>query len=218
MNKDSVIQRTEAYVRQALSGESSGHDWWHVYRVWNNAKLIAQGEKVDHFTVEMAALLHDIGDPKLHNGDTTVAPRLIGAWLDTVSIHGDYRQHILYIVANMSFSKHLQKKEVEKTLEFMVVQDADRLDAIGAIGIARAFAYGGHKGRLIYDPTVAPVTDMTADYYRSHNGTTINHFYEKLLHLKDLMNTPTAKRIAAERHRFMEQYLQQFYDEWEGKT
>ena len=219
MNKSEILNKTEQYVKETLSGEGSGHDWWHIHRVRNLALTLGKEENADLFIVEMAALLHDIGDPKLHGGDTTVAPRLISSKLQELNVDDEEKRHIMYIIAHMSYSKHLQGKDVEKSREFMVVQDADRLDAIGAIGIARCFAYGGNKGRIMYDPEFKPDVNMTAEEYtKGRKGNhTINHFYEKLLLLKDLMNTETAKRMAEERHLFMENYLQQFYEEWDGK-
>ncbi len=220
MDQNTILKKTEEYVRKTLEGEGSGHDWWHIDRVRNLALQIAKEEKdVTLYIVEMAALLHDIGDPKLHQGDTTVAPKLIGSWLDTVNVEDFVKKDVLYITTNLSFSKSLEGKEIQKSKEFMVVQDADRLDAAGAIGIARAFAFGGYKGRIMYDPNVKPNENLTAEEYvgGGKNAPTINHFYEKLLLLKDLMNTETAKKMAEDRHQFMEQYLQQFYAEWKGE-
>jgi uncharacterized protein len=218
MQKSEIIEKTKAYVKNHLEGESSGHDWWHIYRVWKLALHIAQQEEVvDLFIVQIAALLHDIGDPKLHGGDTTVAPRLIGAWLKKVGIVGEDREHIMHIIGHMSFSKHLGGKHVEKSKEFMIVQDADRLDAIGSVGIGRTFAYGGNKGITMHDPTVSVRKKVSAEQYHGTGGSTVNHFYEKLFLLKDLMNTKTAKKMAEQRHQFMENFLSQFYDEWEGK-
>ena len=217
MNKQSILQQTEQYVRKELSGESSGHDWWHIHRVRNLALSIAREEETDLFIVEMAALLHDIGDPKLYDDDTTIAPKLIGSKLDELGVVDPERKSIIYIIGNMSFSKSLEGKEVDKSKEFMVVQDADRLDAIGAVGIARTFAFGGNKNRLIYDPNILPNSNLTPDQYRKAEGHTINHFYEKLFLLKDRMNTDTAKKMAGERHKFMESFLEQFYGEWDGK-
>jgi len=219
MDKTLILQKTEQYVKETLSGESSGHDWWHIHRVRTIALTLGREENTDLFIVEMAALLHDIGDPKLHGGDTTIAPRLIGSWLDSVSVQEEDKEKIMHIIAHMSFSKHLQGKEVDKSKEFMIVQDADRLDAIGAVGIARCFSYGGHKGRIMYDPHVKAEDNITAEQYTNgrKGNHTINHFYEKLLLLKKLMNTETAKRMAEERHLFMERYLEQFYEEWDGK-
>ena len=213
-----MIQETIGFVKNELEGADSGHDWWHVLRVYNLARHIAEEEGADRFIVEMAALLHDVGDPKLHDGDETVAPRLIGGWLDELGLEKDKKDHIMHIIENMSFSKHLDGKKVEKSTEFKVVQDADRIDGIGAIGIARTFAYGGHKGREIYNPDKQFKEGLTKEEYRKANDPTINHFYEKLLKLKELMNTKTGKKIAEGRHEFMELFLKQFYDEWEGRA
>lgn len=214
--KGIVINNTIEYVKAKLEGEGSGHDWWHVYRVWKNSILISANEEVDMFTVELAALLHDIGDWKFYNGDETVGPRLAREWLNKNGVDKSIVQQVSNIIAKMSYKGKGVKSEMD-TIEGMVVQDADRLDAIGAIGIARTFAYGGSKGREMYNPNRKPEYHETFEQYKSSNGTTINHFYEKLLLLKDLMNTNTAKKIAAERHEFMETFLEQFYKEWSGK-
>lgn len=214
--KGIVINNTIEYVKAKLEGEGSGHDWWHVYRVWKNCILISANEEVDMFTVELAALLHDIGDWKFYNGDESVGPRLAREWLSKNGVDESIVQQVSNIIGKMSYKGKGVKSEMD-TIEGMVVQDADRLDAIGAIGIARAFAYGGSKGREMYNPNRKPEYHETFEQYKSSNGTTVNHFYEKLLLLKDLMNTNTAKRIAAERHEFMENFLEQFYKEWSGK-
>lgn len=214
--KGIVINNTIEHVKAKLEGEGSGHDWWHVYRVWKNSILISENEKVDMYTVELAALLHDIGDWKFYNGDETVGPRLAREWLSKNGVDESIVQQVSNIIGKMSYKGKGVKSEMD-TIEGMVVQDADRLDAIGAIGIARAFAYGGSKGREMYNPNRKPEYHETFEQYKSSTGTTINHFYEKLLLLKDLMNTNTAKKIAAERHEFMENFLEQFYEEWSGK-
>jgi uncharacterized protein len=213
-----IISKTTEFVKQQLAGDSSGHDWWHIHRVKNLALTIAKQETgVKLFIVEMAALLHDVGDPKLHGGDTTIAPKLIGDFFSTLELNPEQVKHIMHIISYMSFSKHLSGTQVEKSLEFQIVQDADRLDAIGAVGIARTFAYGGSKGQPMYDPNIKPNTGLDAKTYHTNKDPTINHFYEKLLLLKDLMNTATAKQMAQERHTYMERYLEQFYEEWDGK-
>ncbi|GLC30923.1 HD domain-containing protein [Clostridium omnivorum] len=214
--KGIVINNTIEYVKAKLEGEGSGHDWWHVYRVWKNSILISENEKVDMYIVELAALLHDIGDWKFYNGDETVGPRLAREWLNKNGVDESIVQQVSNIIGKMSYKGKGVKSEMD-TIEGMVVQDADRLDAIGAIGIARAFAYGGSKGREMYNPNRKPEYHETFEQYKSSTGTTINHFYEKLLLLKDLMNTNTAKKIAAERHEFMENFLEQFYGEWSGR-
>lgn len=210
-----IIEQTAAYVKKVLAYEGSGHDWWHIERVWRMAKRIGQDEKADLTVVELAALLHDIADWKAHNGDSSIGPKKAGDWLKSLSVDPIIIEQVTRIIANISF-KGASVEQPTLTLEGKVVQDADRLDAIGAIGIARAFAYGGSKGRLIYDPTCKPINHDSADSYLTNNGTTINHFYEKLLLLKDRMNTATGKMIAEQRHRFMEDFLKWFYEEWEG--
>ncbi len=218
MDKQLIIDRTVEYVRQELEGESSGHDWWHVHRVWNMARRLAREEGAYIFVVEMASLLHDVGDKKLHGGDESVTPKMIDAWLDEVGVGGLRRDHIQYIVKNLSYSAHLEGHKIRMSRDLMVVQDADRLDAMGAIGVGRTFAFGGHKGNIMYHPKVAPNEMLTKEEYDNAVGTTVNHFYEKLLKLKDLMNTDTAKKIAEERHTFMETFLERFYKEWEGNA
>lgn len=216
MNRKFIIKQTKDYVRRQLEGEGTGHDWWHVYRVWQNAIHIAKQEKADLFVVQLAALLHDIADWKFHHGDDTVGPKLAKGWLIKLSVDEKIIAHVCEIIQGVSF-KGVGVKTQMKTKEGMVVQDADRLDAIGAIGIARAFAYGGHKGREIYNPEIKPVHHKSFEQYKNSQSPTLNHFYEKLLLLKDLMNTGTARKIAEKRHAFMELYLQTFINEWEGK-
>ncbi|WP_018477807.1 HD domain-containing protein [Pontibacter roseus] len=203
-------------MKGILSGEGSGHDWWHIYRVWKNAQHIASKENgANLYTVELAALLHDIGDHKFHNGDETVGPRLVREWLESIEVEEETIQHICTIINDLSY-KGAGTSSAMHTLEGRIVQDADRLDAIGAIGIARAFAYGGHKGRELHNPDISPVHHDSFESYKSSTGPTINHFYEKLLLLKDRLHTPTARAMAAGRHQFMEDFLKQFFTEWEG--
>lgn len=211
-----TLRRTAEHVQSLLSGEGTGHDWWHVHRVWQNAKHIGAQEGADMFIVELAALLHDIADWKFHNGDETAGPREARAWLEKIDVDGGVIDHVCEIIKDLSF-KGSGVKTTMRTKEGMVVQDADRLDALGAIGIARAFAYGGHKKREIYNPEISPVLHQSFEEYKTTVGTTINHFHEKLLLLRGLMNTNTARRIAEERHRFMEEYLQRFLQEWDGR-
>jgi uncharacterized protein len=212
-----IIAATAAYVQQLLSGEGSGHDWWHIYRVWKNALHIASEEAgADLFVVELAALLHDIGDHKFHNGDDTVGPRMVRAWLEKFELKQEVIQHICSIVSDLSF-KGAGTSSGMPTLEGRIVQDADRLDAIGAIGIARTFAYGGHKGRELYNPDIPPVLHDSFETYKASTAPTINHFYEKLLLLKDRLHTDTARKLADARHQYMEGFLEQFYAEWEGQ-
>ncbi|NNC69662.1 MAG: HD domain-containing protein, partial [Flavobacteriaceae bacterium] len=194
-----------------------GHDWFHIERVFNNAKLIAQVEKADVFVVSLGALLHDIADAKFHGGDETIAPRLAHKFLSDQGIDDLLIKHIIKIIENISFKNSLSAdKERFRSKELEIVQDADRLDAIGAIGIARAFNYGGFKNRELYNPAIEPQLNMSKQEYKNSTAPTINHFYEKLLLLKDKMNTTTGKQIAEQRHQVMEAYLQQFYDEWNG--
>ena len=216
MNKEAILKQTEEHIKNKLSGEGSGHDWWHVYRVWKNAIHIGKHENVDLFVVQLAALLHDISDWKFNDGDDDVGPKLAREWLEKMQVEENIISHICEIIKEMSF-KGAGVKTPMRIKEGMVVQDADRLDAIGAIGIARTFAYGGHKGREIYNPNIKPELYDSFEKYKSGTNPTINHFYEKLLLLKDLMNTKTAKEIAEERHRFMEQFLDRFYKEWNRK-
>jgi uncharacterized protein len=214
MSPTDLITRTANHVRSVLSGDGTGHDWWHVYRVWKMARRIGQAENADPLVVELAALLHDIADWKLHDGDSTIGPNMAREWLISLNLAPATVEHICQIVANMSF-KGAAVEQQPLSLEGQVVQDADRLDAMGAIGIARAFAFGGAKGRAIYDPAVEPTDHRTPEAYLKGSHT-INHFYEKLLLLKDRMNTAMGRAIAEARHRFMEEYLRQFFEEWEG--
>lgn len=211
-----LISQTVKFVKQTLQGAESGHDWWHMERVWNNAILISKTEDVDHFIVELAALLHDIADSKFHNGDEEIGPKKAGDFLKSIGIEDNQIIHIQQIIRNMSFKSSLGTLSFTSK-EMEVVQDADRLDAIGAIGIARAFTYGGFKNRELYNPEIPPALNMSKEQYKSSKAPTINHFYEKLLLLKDKMNTKTGLRIAEERHQFMLSYLEQFYNEWNGK-
>ncbi|NEM98904.1 HD domain-containing protein [Pontibacter burrus] len=211
-----ILAKTEAYVKNLLTGEGSGHDWWHILRVWNNARTIALNEQADLFKVELAALLHDVGDHKFHNGDETVGPRMAEDWLTKLQVNPDIIEHVTTIIKELSF-KGAGTSSRMSSIEGCIVQDADRLDAIGAIGIARTFAYGGHKNREIYNPEISPELHNSFEAYKKSTAPTINHFYEKLLLLKDRMHTQTAKQLAEQRHRYMELYLEQFYAEWQGE-
>ena len=215
--KNNQIQKTINFVKNELENAESGHDWFHIERVYQNAKLIAKEEDVDLFVVTLAALLHDIADSKFHSGDETVGPKKAKEFLNTLKIAQHIIDHVINIIANMSFSKSLDNDVKFNSLELQVVQDADRLDAIGAIGIARTFNYGGYKNRTIYNPEINPNLDQTKEVYKKSKAPTINHFYEKLLLLKDKMNTNAGKTIALKRHEFMELFLEQFYEEWNGK-
>ena len=211
-----IIKNTIAYVKEALTEAEGGHDWFHIQRVYNNALHISQTEIVDSLVVSLAALLHDIADSKFHNGDDTIGPKIARDFLITQTISETTVDHVVKIIENVSFGGG-NKKQTFRSTELDVVQDADRLDAIGAIGIARAFNYGVFKNRSLYDPAIAPNLEMSPEEYKASTAPTINHFYEKLLLLKDLMNTETGRRIALERHQFMEQFLTQFQSEWSGK-
>jgi len=215
-NPEKIILKTVEYVKMSLDEAEGGHDWWHVYRVWKMAKHIAQHEDVDRFVVELGALLHDIADSKFHNGDEEKGPQLASEFLMSLKVGRDVIEHISKIIANISFKGGKQQQQF-KSAELDVIQDADRLDAMGAIGIARTFNYGGHRGRELYNPGIKPNLNLTKEEYKNSKAPTINHFYEKLLLLQDLMNTNTGKALAAERHAFMLTYLAQFYKEWEGE-
>jgi len=212
MDHAAIINNTILFVKDTLKNAEGGHDWWHIHRVWTNAKLIAETEKVDLLTVELAALLHDIADSKFNNGDEEIGPTTAGNYLINIGVALPKILHVQNIIRYMSFKAGFDAP-VFHSPELAVVQDADRLDAIGAIGIARAFSYGGFKGRELYNPEIKPDLNMSKEAYKNSTAPTINHFYEKLLLLKDKMNTETGKRLAAQRHQFMENYLQQFYDE-----
>lgn len=216
MKKSEVIKKTREYVESTLKGEGSGHDWWHILRVWNNAKLIANTEKCDKFVVELAALLHDISDWKFSGGDESVGAKIAKDWLIKLKVDMKIADHVYEIISTSSFKGAGVKFDM-KTIEGKVVQDADRLDAIGAMGIARTFAYGGNRGREMYNPSIKPRLHTSADQYVNSPSPTINHFYEKLFLLKDLMNTKTAKKIAIHRHKYMEEFLERFYKEWKGE-
>lgn len=211
-----LIENTVAFVQQQLEHAESGHDWWHVERVWKNTLLILQTESADQLVCELTALLHDIADSKFHQGDESIGPRIAGEFLQSQQVDPDTIAHVQKIILNMSYKASLETVDFHSK-ELEVVQDADRLDAIGAIGIARAFNYGGFKNHEIYNPNIPVVQQQSKENYKKSTAPTINHFYEKLLLLKDKMNTPTAKSIAQERHQFMEQFLEQFYDEWAGR-
>ncbi len=216
MNNYDLIKVIAEEVKQKLEGEGSGHDWWHIYRVWKMAHQIGKEENADMFVVELASLLHDIADWKFYGGDDTIGPKVARQILSEHGVSEDVTNHVCEIIFTMAFKGAGVKSEVQ-TLEGKIVQDADRLDAIGAIGIARVFAYGGHKGRAIYNPEQKPVMHQTKEEYIKNEASSINHFYEKLLLLKDRMNTQTAKLLAEQRHRLMEEYLDRFFQEWDGK-
>jgi uncharacterized protein len=213
----SIIDKTCQFVEEKLAGEGSGHDWWHIYRVWNLAKNIAGQEEANLKIVELSALLHDIADWKFYDGDETIGPKMAKQFLLNNQVEPEVIDPVIEIIASISY-KGAGVPTPMKTLEGEVVQDADRLDAIGAMGIARTFAYGGHKNRLMYHPDEPPVMHQSFEEYKKNKGHTINHFHEKLLLLKDRMNTTSALRLAEGRHQFMQAYLDQFYEEWDGKA
>ncbi len=218
MNQSKIIENTIEFVKTELKNAEGGHDWFHIERVFKNAMLISKEENVDIFVVSLAALLHDIADAKFYNGDETVGPKKANDFLIEQKVDEKICEHVVNIIKHISFKNSLEKKSNKfSSKELEVVQDADRLDAIGAIGIARSFNYGGFKNRAIYDPEILPNLNMSKEAYKNSDAPSINHFYEKLLLLKDQMNTETGKKIAKERHRFMELYLEQFYNEWNGK-
>lgn len=211
-----LVAETAAFVRQSLAEAEGGHDWWHTYRVWKVAEKIALEEGVDATIVALAALLHDIADAKFFDGNEDIGPERAEAFLKSKQVEPTLIERVVEIIRYMSFKNSLGG-ETRTSPEMRVVQDADRLDAIGAIGIARAFSYGGFKGRTFYDPAIAPDMHMDKETYKKSTAPTINHFYEKLLGLKDGMHTATAKAMAEARHAYMEGYLQQFFAEWEGR-
>jgi uncharacterized protein len=215
-SSEEIIQNTINFVKEELQNAEGGHDWFHIERVYKNALLISESEKVDKTIVSLGALLHDIADSKFYNGDESVGPRKAGQFLKSQNISEETIDHVVKIIENVSF-KGGNKNQEFHSKELEVVQDADRLDALGAIGIARTFNYGGFKNRKLYDPEIMPNLNMTPSEYKVSNAPTINHFYEKLLLLKDRMNTETGRKIAEERHVFMETFLKQFYAEWNGE-
>jgi len=218
MDQKEIISKTADYVRSVLDKEGSGHDWWHIYRVWKNAIHIGEKENADMFVVEIAALLHDIADWKFNDGNDEAGPKVAREWLESLKdVDEKAISHVCLIIKNLSFKGAGEKSKID-TIEGMVVQDADRLDALGAIGIARTFTYGGYKGREIYNPEIKPEFHASFEEYKKNESPSINHFYEKLLLLKDLMNTKTGKEIAEGRHKYMEGFLERFYAEWEGEN
>lgn len=218
MPTEDIINKTITFVKQTLKDAEGGHDWFHIERVYKNSILIAKNEPVDEFVVALGALLHDIADSKFYDGDETVGPKLAREFLFKHNIDSAIIEHVIQIIENISFKSSLEGVSQFKSAELDVVQDADRLDAIGAIGIARTFNYGGFKNRAIYNPEISPNLNMTKAEYKASRAPTINHFYEKLLLLKDKMNTKTGKQLAEKRHEFMQLYLQQFYAEWNGRV
>lgn len=212
MDTPNFIEQTRLYVQDTLKNAEGGHDWWHIHRVWTNAKRIAATEQADHLTVELAALLHDIADSKFHGGDEEIGPKTAVNYLTSIGVDTGVIEHVVQIIRHMSFKSSFDQPGFY-SIEMGIVQDADRLDAIGAIGIARCFTYGGFKNREIYNPEITPNLNMSKDEYKNTSAPSINHFYEKLLLLKDKMNTATGKQLALQRHDFMLAYLDQFYFE-----
>ncbi|WP_437395910.1 HD domain-containing protein [Flagellimonas lutimaris] len=218
MKENQLVQNTIDFVKEELKNAEGGHDWFHIERVFNTSKLILNHEDGDSLIVQLAALLHDIADPKFHGGDESLGPKIAEKFLESQSVDEETRAHVVNIIKNMSFKNSLEKnnRKAFASKELHIVQDADRLDAIGAIGIARAFNYGGFKNRELYNPEISPNLNITKEEYKKSTAPTINHFYEKLLLLKEKMNTPTGKQLAEQRHQFMLNYLEQFYKEWNG--
>lgn len=208
-----LIQNTVEFVKVKLEGAEAGHDWFHIERVWKLSKKIAETENCNLEVVELSALLHDIADPKFHDGDETLALKISAEFLESQEVSSEIIDRVLYIIKNISFKNRAEVPE-NGPIELKIVQDADRIDAIGAIGIARTFNFGGFKNNLLYHPNLPPQLNMTKEEYKKSQGTTINHFYEKLLLLKDLMNTKMGKEIALVRHDFMLEFLKEFYKEW----
>ena len=218
MTNTQIVEETIAFVKETLKGAEGGHDWFHIQRVFKNTLLIAKDEKVDVLVVSLGALLHDIADAKFNNGDETVGPKMASEFLTSLGVKKKIVEHVVKIIENISYKSSLGTKILYTSKELQVVQDADRLDAIGALGIARAFNYGGFMNRELYNPEIAPNLQMTKEEYKASKAPTINHFYEKLLLLKDKMNTESGKKLAEKRHQFMLEYLEQFYREWNGNA
>lgn len=214
MDKELIINKTKEYVKTKLGGEGTGHDWFHILRVYKTSIFIGEKENADLFVVGLTALLHDIADWKFNDGNSDIGPKISREWLECLGVDDDIIDKVCMIIRTMSY-KGGTTNSLQATIEGKVVQDADRLDAIGAIGIARAFAYGGYKERELYNPNIEPQKYNNFEQYKKSVSTTVNHFYEKLLLLKDLMNTQSGKSIAVQRHEFMEEYLEQFFREWD---
>ncbi|MES2417892.1 MAG: HD domain-containing protein [Bacteroidota bacterium] len=211
-----ILNTTINFVKSTLADAEAGHDWFHIERVYKTALTINRTEQGDELVIALAALLHDIADPKFNNGDEEIGPNKAAAFLTDINVEKDIIAHVKLIIQHMSFKNSFDSAGFSSK-EMQIVQDADRLDAIGAIGIARAFTYGGFKNRVLYNPAIKPIENHSKESYKNTTAPTINHFYEKLLLLKEMMNTATGKAIANERHHFMLKYLEQFYAEWEGE-
>ena len=217
MDNNQIIEQTKTFVKTTLKNAEGGHDWFHTERVYKNALLIGKGETVNKLVVALGALLHDIADSKFNNGDDTVGPKIAAEFLVKQNVSTEVINHVIKIIENVSFSSNIDKTAAFHSKELEVIQDADRLDALGAIGIARTFNYGGFKNRALYNPDIKPNLKLTKEEYKASTAPTINHFYEKLLLLKDKMNTKTGRKIAEERHNYMVDFLKQFYAEWHGE-
>lgn len=219
MNKEEIIKKTETFVKDTLKGSEAGHDWSHIERVVRNARTIGKSENADLFVTELAALLHDIADSKFHDGNEEIGPERSERFLKELGLPEDDVEHVVNIVRYVSFKNELDPggNDGFDSLELRVLKDADRLDAIGAIGIARAFHYGGFKNRSLYDPSIPPLENQSKEQYKKSTAPTINHFYEKLLLLTDKMKTKTGREMAEKRHSFMEEFLDHFYKEWAGR-
>ena len=218
MNSSDLIEKIKSFVKMTLEGAEAGHDWFHIERVYKNSLIIARKENADVLVVSLGSLLHDIADAKFHGGNEELGPEIADNFLDEIGVPEKTRHQVVDIVRKVSFKNSLDNKvQKNKSIELAIVQDADRLDAIGAIGIARTFHYGGFKNREIYNPDIAPDIHQSKEAYKKSTTPTINHFYEKLLRIKSMMNTETGKALAENRHQFMEKYLEQFYAEWEAK-
>ncbi|MBT8263697.1 MAG: HD domain-containing protein [Eudoraea sp.] len=219
MDTTDIVEQTISFVKETLYGAEAGHDWFHTQRVFRNALLLAKDEDVDVLIVSLGALLHDIADAKFHDGDETIGPRMAKEFLESLEVDDHVIEEVVSIINHISYKNSLSNKDSNPaSKELQVVQDADRLDAIGAIGIARAFHYGGFKNRTLYDPEIPPNLEMSKEEYKNSKSPTINHFYEKLLLLKDTMNTISGKKIAEDRHLFLLKYLEHFYEEWNGNA
>lgn len=217
-NQQNIVKQTADFVKQKMLGEGSGHDWWHVYRVWQIAKTITANEpQADLYIVELGALLHDIADWKFADGDLEAGPRAARQWLETCSVDNKTIEHVEDILRNISFKGAKVALQLN-SIEAKIISDADKLDALGAIGIARTFAYGGSKSRSMYEPDQKPVLHETFEDYKNNQSHTINHFYEKLLLLKDIIQTETGRQLAQKRHEYMVNYLEEFYKEWDGEA
>lgn len=210
MNEEAIVLKAKEFVQKELQNAEAGHDWWHIDRVYNNALLLAENEPVNFLVLRLACLLHDVGDAKFHNGDESVGLEKIKSFLSEVSVSEEIYNHVINIVENISFRKHFEPTGF-RSMELDILQDADRLDAIGAVGIARAFSFGGFKGNTFYNPEVLPNMNMDAKSYKKGENPTINHFYEKLLRLKSMMKTTKGRQLAVERHQFMIHFLSRFY-------